>query len=879
MRVCQSCGRENPDYRDFCECGEYLRWEPTSFVPVVSAPASEPAAGGEASAAGLDPNVTVAADAVGSERAWGAPAAPGGLWSGVAPEPGTPGSGDAPPGAAALMLRLPDDDSASPGPVRVLVGPGEGVVIVGLIRNQSEVVDNFDLSVRGLPEDWWTISPATAYLVPYGSGGTYEQEIQIQIHPPRAPHSQARPWPFEVVAESRAYGGEVASSSATATVGPYFDVATELHPERASGRLKARYRLIVRNKANARTEVALSAEDTDAECQFRFAEPKIALEPGNAIECPFTALPPKQIWIGKNKDRQFQVTAAPVGVETPSPPRMAVFRQRPWLPWWLAIVVPIVAALAVLAIKLMPKQTVVPNLKGQPSVFAAQKLLNKDGFTTPPKALPVPIPNANTRVGSIADQIPAAGTKAKKDVLVTLRVYVGTGKVPVPSLVGETPGQADRVLATKSLTLAVLPKLSPTGKITSQLPLANAMVAEGSAVTVFLAQPTKSGSVAAPVTATAVAAAGAHGASSPQALKAAARQAGTGSIPIPNLSGDPTQASRELSQLGLNPKPVKQIATVPIGQVAGTVPAAGSKVAKGALVDLIISNGSPQLAYDNGQTISVINPSTQKPSGTVPSIGVQKEPTWSANGTQVVYSQDGNLVIDRPNVKGSRPKVLTKVAPGVSDVNPSFAPRHPTLIAFIQRSSSAKLCFATIGNYALHPDCVGAPGWDLGGQVDWSPDGHTILVLGTKNSGANFGLLAFNSNVPFSTQASNWAQPLLETDDSVAGQGVYAGAFSPSGKKIALVAGSIANGFNLYIMPVMPDGNYQPTQTPVVYPGACQVSWSPNGQEVAVMAPSTQCGPKAVGTILGVNLANPGRATILADQGAHPAWEPALAGG
>ena len=173
------------------------------------------------------------------------------------------------------------------------------------------------------------------------------------------------------------------------------------------------------------------------------------------------------------------------------------------------------------------------------------------------------------------------------------------------------------------------------------------------------------------------------------------------------------------------------------------------------------------------------------------------------------------------------------MAPGVSDVNPSFAPNHPSLIAFIQRSSSAKLCFATIGNYAVHPDCVGAPGWDLGGQVDWSPDGRTILVLGTKNSGANFGLLAFNSNVPFSTQASNWAQPLLETDDSVAGQGVYAGAFSPDGKKIALVAGSIANGFNLYIVPVMPAGNI----------GQPKLPWCTRGRARSAGAPTVRRWP------------------------------------
>ena len=101
-----------------------------------------------------------------------------------------PGAGQAPPGAAALMLRRPDDDGASGGVVSVLVEPGGRVTLLGLIRNQSEVVDNFDLSVRGLPEGWWTIAPATVYLVPYGTGGTFEQEVQIDLHPPRTPDAQ-----------------------------------------------------------------------------------------------------------------------------------------------------------------------------------------------------------------------------------------------------------------------------------------------------------------------------------------------------------------------------------------------------------------------------------------------------------------------------------------------------------------------------------------------------------------------------------------------------------------------------------------------------------------------------------------------------------------
>ena len=48
MRTCQSCGRENPPDRDFCDCGEYLRWEPTGFMQAVpaeaAAPPAEPAA-------------------------------------------------------------------------------------------------------------------------------------------------------------------------------------------------------------------------------------------------------------------------------------------------------------------------------------------------------------------------------------------------------------------------------------------------------------------------------------------------------------------------------------------------------------------------------------------------------------------------------------------------------------------------------------------------------------------------------------------------------------------------------------------------------------------------------------------------------------------
>ncbi|MGZ4296529.1 MAG: hypothetical protein ACXVE4_05300, partial [Solirubrobacteraceae bacterium] len=52
MRICRSCGRENPDESDFCTCGEYLRWEPTNFMPSVTAPADAQAQSNGTSAPG-----------------------------------------------------------------------------------------------------------------------------------------------------------------------------------------------------------------------------------------------------------------------------------------------------------------------------------------------------------------------------------------------------------------------------------------------------------------------------------------------------------------------------------------------------------------------------------------------------------------------------------------------------------------------------------------------------------------------------------------------------------------------------------------------------------------------------------------------------------
>ena len=66
------------------------------------------------------------------------------------------------------------------------------------------IVDNYELTSRACPTTWWSMLPDTVYLVPYGSGGTYEQEVEIHLHPPRSAEAEARVWELEVVADSKA---------------------------------------------------------------------------------------------------------------------------------------------------------------------------------------------------------------------------------------------------------------------------------------------------------------------------------------------------------------------------------------------------------------------------------------------------------------------------------------------------------------------------------------------------------------------------------------------------------------------------------------------------------------------------------------------------
>jgi Tol biopolymer transport system component len=266
----------------------------------------------------------------------------------------------------------------------------------------------------------------------------------------------------------------------------------------------------------------------------------------------------------------------------------------------------------------------------------------------------------------------------------------------------------------------------------------------------------------------------------------------------------------------------------------------------------------------------------------VPSSGQpQNEASWSADGTRLVYVQGpanaGQLALIAPGQQNAKPFPLT--LPTANDRNPSFAPTTATkLLAYVDDSGGrSRLCFGIVGPNPLNADCTSHPGWTLGRQVAWSPDGSKILVFGSKKAtnGSVFGLIEFVSNVPFSTQASLWGQGTVVTDTSKPGQGVIAGAFSPDGKQLALVSNIGTLDFHLFL--TKPD-DFKLAHATALPDRACQVSWRPDGKELTVMQADSGCAA-SLGDIVAVNPQQPNTFTAIATQAANPAWQPLALGG
>jgi hypothetical protein len=444
--ACPNCGLPDTDRQDFCpSCGEYLRWDEYDGT-ARPAPAPPPL---PVSTNGSDPIVDSAA---------------------------------APTEAVQSVLLVLDG-----GRPTVTVAPGGRASLAGLLRNQSGVVDNYDVRVAGVPAAW-TTPPPTAYLLPFGSGDEHEQRFEVVLAPPRAAEAEARSWPLAIEVVSRSRGAVVARAHATLEILPFHEVSMWARPQKRRSRRSGRFAVELESRGNAPATVAVSATDGGDAASASLDPPSIQLPPGGRATARLRVTPRRTIWWGRPEEHRVDVAAAVAGGESGAspPPQTVTLRQLPWIPWWVPVALFALIALLIALLALRGEQVVVPEVRGE-TVEVAQQRLVEAGLEEAPRVQEV-IVDDQGQIGRVLQQNPAPGDEIDSDDAVLLQAGVANQVVSVPDIRGATRDAAQRILAAAGLTLgAIEPGDAPGDAIVDfQNPAAGDQARLGGPVNVIL---------------------------------------------------------------------------------------------------------------------------------------------------------------------------------------------------------------------------------------------------------------------------------------------------------------------------------------------------------------------------------------------------------
>lgn len=212
-----------------------------------------------------------------------------------------------------------------------------------------------------------------------------------------------------------------------------------------------------------------------------------------------------------------------------------------------------------------PTSVFVPNVVGM-TLSAAQTALVNAGLAVGTIANQ---PSTTAPAGSVISQTPAANTAVAPGSTVNLVVSTGAGQVSVPNVVGLQRTAAGTVLVSAGLSVGTITTqfttTVPAGQVLQQTPAAGMIVTLGTAVNLVVATRTRT-------------------------------------VLVPNVVDLPLQAAQTtLTSAGLAVGTVTQRAssTVVAGNVISQSPGAGSEVAEGTAVSLVVSTGPVQTAVPN----------------------------------------------------------------------------------------------------------------------------------------------------------------------------------------------------------------------------------------------------------------------------------------
>jgi hypothetical protein len=229
----------------------------------------------------------------------------------------------------------------------VVVTPGGEATTALTVRNDSDIVEAYELEVVGDAAAWSTITPTRLSLYP----GTAET-VTVHLAPPRSSAVRAGEIPLGVRVLPAERPDSVVVPETTVLVEPFGQLAVQLTPRRRRGWLGARYRVTVYNQGNAPADILLSTAQAGEDLKLTIAPEELRLEPGADEDARLRVRVAKRIWFGKPATWPFTVLATPgdagTGDVAEHPQEIpGELVQLPILPRWLLAVLAALVALLV----------------------------------------------------------------------------------------------------------------------------------------------------------------------------------------------------------------------------------------------------------------------------------------------------------------------------------------------------------------------------------------------------------------------------------------------------------------------------------------------------------------------------------------------------
>jgi hypothetical protein len=224
----------------------------------------------------------------------------------------------------------------------VRVEPGGRASVSLKILNPGDIVEGYEVAVLGDAAEWAAAEPAEVSVFPGG-----EESVEIVFEPPVSANVRAGTFPFGVRVRSRVDPTYATVVEGDVEVGSFRNIDALIGPKTSRGRRSGKHHVDMTNWGNQPVLVELSAADPDENVNFAMKESVVELAVGSARSVGVKVKPAVGFWRGAPKRHAFTVTVREAGAAADDETAWkrdldAAFEQRPILPGWVMLLIPLI---------------------------------------------------------------------------------------------------------------------------------------------------------------------------------------------------------------------------------------------------------------------------------------------------------------------------------------------------------------------------------------------------------------------------------------------------------------------------------------------------------------------------------------------------------